>query len=164
MVEFESKYSAEELIQRWDEHTSISRFAGCDDTMDLIFVSKRKGNSVKLVRKARYSREPFSPVFRGKIENKDSGSKVVGFFTKTWADYSFVLIINAILFYVRTFVIDRGESPDTINTLIAASLLCSILLLLNYRPSKRRYAEFISRITGEDNELFVKKSDRNEED
>ena len=44
MVKFTSEYSQNTLIEKWDEYTSPARFAGSDDTMDLIFVSKRKGN------------------------------------------------------------------------------------------------------------------------
>ena len=159
MVRFESSYSPDELTERWDEYTSISRFAGCDDTMDLIFVSKRKGNRVRLVRKAQVAREPFSPVFRGKIQKTEKGSAVVGFFTKSVADYVAVGIVDVILLYIRSFVVERGDDLNTINSLIAIALAASLLLLLNYKPSKRRYADFISRITGKENNLYLSKSE-----
>ena len=60
MHTFESRYSKDELISRWDEFTSPARFAGTDDVMDLIFVSKRKGNKVRLVKRARTKRDPFA--------------------------------------------------------------------------------------------------------
>ena len=86
MINFQSGYSATELISRWDEYTSISRFAGSDETMDLVYISKRRGNRVKLVRKAQLSREPFSTVFRGRIKNSKNGSEIVGCFTKSLLD------------------------------------------------------------------------------
>ncbi|MBR0231523.1 MAG: hypothetical protein IJQ53_04790 [Clostridia bacterium] len=52
MVELESDYSKEELISRRDEYTSSARFAGSDETLDLIFVSKRNGDRIKLIRKS----------------------------------------------------------------------------------------------------------------
>ena len=86
MIKFQSDKSVNELIEQWDEHTSISRFAGSDETMDLIYVSKRKGNKVRLVRKAPLAHEPFSPVFRGVIRESEQGSEIAGYFTKSLFD------------------------------------------------------------------------------
>ncbi len=89
MVEIRSGHKREVLESRWDEMTSPARFAGCDDTMDLIFVAKRSGGRVRLVRKARIAHEPFCCVFRGKISGSGSGSVIKGVFTKSVADYIF---------------------------------------------------------------------------
>ena len=164
MYRFESDHSPESLIEKWDEYTSISRFAGCDDTMDLIFMSKRKGNKVRLVRTAKEAREPFSPVFHGEIQKSEKGSVIVGYFTKSLSDYFAVGILNAILLYIRACIVERGESLNTINSLIAISVVASVLLLINYKPAKRRYADFISRITGKRNVLFLSKEEINSEE
>ena len=159
MIKFKSSYSCDELINRWDDYTSFSRFAGCDDTMDLIFVSKRNGNKVRLIRKARISREPFSVVFHGKIIKTERGSAIEGFFSKSIADYVGVGAVDAILFYIRTCVIQRGEDLNTINSLVVIALIASLVMLTNFRPAKRKYAEFISRIVGNENTFFISKSE-----
>ena len=109
MVKFPCDYSVEELSQRWDDYTSPARFAGSDDTMDLIFVAKRNGNKVQLVRKARTVREPFTCVFRGKIKKTDKGSEISGVFTKSFFDYVLVGLLMAFMLYLRTIVIERGR-------------------------------------------------------
>lgn len=162
MVRFESDLSPEILLNKWDEHTSIARFAGSDDTMDLIFMSKRKGNKVKLVRKARFAYEPFSSVFRGKIVKTEKGSEIVGFFTKSFADYAIIAAVMALLFYIRSFIEARGESLNTINALLVAAIVGSVLLLINYRPTKRKYADFIYRITGKEMSLFLSKKENSD--
>ena len=157
MTSFQSKLSLEELIENWDAYTSVSRFAGSDDTMDLIFVSKRKGCKVKLIHKARLAYEPFSAVFRGKIRKTEKGSEVVGYFTKSFSDYAIVAAVVALIFYMRSFVIERGNSLNTINALLITSIIAGIFLLWNSRSVKRKYAEFICRITGEENQHFIAK-------
>ena len=148
MVEIKSNYKAEELEARWDEMTSPARFAGCDDTLDLIFVAARKDRKVRLVRKARIAREPFCCVFRGKISANGSGSSIKGVFTKAIADYIIVLIITALLFYVRHEVILRGSAPYTVNVLLAVWIVAAILLLYNTKRIRRKYIEFLERIAG----------------
>lgn len=162
MINFQSGYSATELISRWDEYTSISRFAGSDETMDLVYISKRRGNRVKLVRKAQLSREPFSTVFRGRIKNSKNGSEIVGCFTKSLLDYLVIFIIMAALIYMRSIVIGRGGNPITINNLLAVFIVASLFCLYNFRSAKRKYAEFICRITGEENKHFLSKKEINQ--
>lgn len=163
MIKFPSDYSQEQLIQKWDEYTSISRFAGSDDVMDLIFVSKRNGDNIRLVHKARNAYEPFSAVFRGKIRKNGQGSEIVGYFTKSFTDYALIGAVLALLFYIRSFVIERGDSLATINTLLVFAIVGSIALILNYRSTKRKYADFICRITGKANTQFLTKAEKNEE-
>ncbi len=166
MIVFPSKHSSEELLNRWDDYTSPARFAGNDDTMDLIFVSKRKGNKLRLVRKARSAYELFSCVFRGEIVEKETGSEIRGVFTKSIFDYSLVGAIVGILFYIRSIIIERGGNLSAINTLLAIGIVGGVLLLLNARSVKRRYAEFIFRITEEETNAFKPKKelDKNKKD
>jgi hypothetical protein len=162
MICFPSDFSVEKLIENWDEYTSPARFAGSDDTMDLIFVSKRNKNKVKLVRRARFAREPFSTVFRGKIKKTKSGSEIVGVFTKTILDYVISAAVLALLFYIRAIIIERGGHLNTINVLLAVSIIAFLLLLMNTRGSKRHYSDFICRITGIDVNYFLSKKEQSE--
>ncbi len=157
MVKFPSDYSAEELSQRWDDYTSPARFAGSDDTMDLIFVAKRNGDKVRLVRKARTVREPFTCVFRGKIKKTEKGSEISGIFTKSLFDYILVGLLIAFMFYLRTIVIERGSPLGSVNTLLAVVIIGGLALLINYRSAKRKYAELIFRITGKELPIFLSK-------
>ncbi len=159
MNNFESNLSVQELTDKWDEYTSPARFAGSDDTMDLIFVAKRKNDKVHLVRRSRLSREPFSPIFRGRIKKTEQGSKIVGIFTKSLLDYFSVGIIVALLFYIRAGIIERGDSLNAINTLLVCAIIGGILLLYNTRAAKRRYADFITRITGGESDYFLTKKE-----
>ena len=158
MINFESNYSVNEFIERWDEFTSPARFSGSDDTMDLIFVSKRNENKVKLIRRARSNRDPFSTVFRGKIIKTEKGSAVSGIFTKSIADYISVTLVVAFLFYLRSV------SETNLNLLLSCSIIGGVLLLYNTRASKRRFAEFICRITDEKNKHFLSKKEVQEQD
>ncbi len=157
MVDFESKLTSEELTDKWDEYTSPSRFAGSDDTMDLIFVSKRKGNKIKLIRRPRSNREPFGTIFRGHIVQTEQGSKISGVFTKSLFDYIFVGLINAFLVYIRMVFATRGDSLGTVNSLLVCGVIGGFLLLFNTRSAKRKYADFIVRITGGENDKFLSK-------
>lgn len=162
MANFKSEHTKEELKRRWDEYTSPARFAGSDDHMDLIFVAKRSGDRVKLLRRARTMADPFSCVFRGKICSDGERSSIKGIFTKRIVDYFSVLILLAIMFFMRSEVIAHGDDPYTINVLIAASSVLGLLLLYNSRRSKRYYADFIARITDKEHGLFLSK--REEQD
>ena len=147
MVEIRSGHKREVLESRWDEMTSPARFAGCDDTMDLIFVAKRSGGRVRLVRKARIAHEPFCCVFRGKISG--SGSVIKGVFTKSVADYFIVLLITALLFYIRHEVILRDRKQYTINFLIAFWLVAAVMLLYNAKRAGGKYIEMLNRIAAD---------------
>ena len=158
MVNYCSDYLAEELIERWDEYTSPARFAGSDDMMDLIFVSKRNGDRVRLVQRSRTSRDPFACVFRGRIKENRQGSQISGVFTKAIVDYAVVAAVWALLFYIRSYIIERGDSLSTINVLLGCALVIGVALLYNTRRARLRYSEFISRIVGKENTLFLPKS------
>lgn len=154
MIELGSDYSKEELISRWDDYTSAARFAGSDETLDLIFVSKRSGDRIKLIRKSNSVHEPYAAVFRGRIYGKGERSCIKGIFTKTVIDYAFTALIIALAFVVRSYAESRGASLYTANVILAAAIVFGILLLFNYRGTKRRYTDFMCRITGRENELF----------
>ena len=87
MLHLESRYSTEQLLARWDERTSLARFAGNDDVLDVIYVASRKKNRVFLIRKARRTLDPFATVFRGRIFPCGDGSVLQGSFSKRLFDY-----------------------------------------------------------------------------
>lgn len=157
MLSFESKLSVEELKNKWDEYTSPARFAGSDENLDLVFISKRNDQKVKLTRRSKATREPFICVFRGKIEHTEQGSRIVGIFTKTIIDYLFVFGVIALLFYIKAEIVARGGAPSAINAVLAFSVVAGVLLLINARGTKRRFCDFISRIVGEENRYFMRK-------
>ena len=154
-ISFPCEYSLEELQYRWDEFTSPARFAGSDENMDLVFVSHRKGNKVRLVRKATASKEPFTCVFSGKLNKTENGSEVVGSFRKTIFDYIIVGALLLVLFYIRMVIMSRGENLGTINILLVFALAGGTLLLRNSRRTKRLYSEFIFRITEIEKNYFL---------
>ncbi len=157
MIRYTSKFSKKELKERWDEYTSPARFAGSDATMDLIFTAQRNGSRVKLVRRARLARDPFSSVFCGRIKKTEQGSEISGYFRKSIFDYFFVGIILALLFYIRSFIVERGDSLNTINTLLICGIVVGALLLRNSRSAKRKYSEFIFKITDNEMAMFLSK-------
>ena len=110
---------------------------------------KRSGGRVRLVRKARIAHEPFCCVFRGKISGSGSGSVIKGVFTKSVADYFIVLLITALLSYIRHEVILRGSSQYTINFLIAFWLVAAVMLLYNTKRARGKYIEMLNRIAAD---------------
>jgi hypothetical protein len=61
-------------------------------------------------------------------------------------------------------IIDRGGDLSAVNTLLAVGIIGGALLLINTRSVKRRYAEFIFRITEEENNSFKPKKELEKED
>lgn len=146
MIILESEHNENELIQRWDERIKPSRFAGNDDAMDLYFSGYRNGRRIKLVRRSGISRDPFSAIFRGKINKTEEGSEIRGFFTKGYLDYIIVAFGLAFIFTIYMVVKSRGSSLTAINALLIASLFFAVLLLFVWRGSKKRYIEFLKDI------------------
>lgn len=163
MLKIKSKLTLDELKYSWDEHTSPARFAGSDETMDLVYVAKRKKDKVVLVRRATHSHEPFSCVFRGRLEEDGTNSAISGRFTKSCFDYIALAVLYAILFYVRYVIISRGNSVNTINTVLAFSIVAGLLLLYNTRGTKRRYCEFLARIAETENTFYIKRNNTENE-
>lgn len=152
-----SSYPAETLIKRWDEYTSPARFAGNDDTLDLVFTSKRRGNKVKLVRRSGTMHEPYAAVFRGNIVETDKGSEIRGIFTKSVFDYIFTFGVIILAFFIRQSAESRGAELYTSNVLLAACIIIGLFLLFNRRSAKRRYVEFMTGITGIESNQFISK-------
>lgn len=159
MVRYTSNFTKNELINRWDEYTSPARFAGADETLDLIFSAKRSGDSVKLTRRTKLSRDPFSPIFHGKIKSTKQGSEIVGYYTKSIIDYLLVGFVMGLLFCMRSFIIERGESLNTINSLLIIGIIGSFILLKNTRVSKRKFSELIFKITDNELPLFLNRKE-----
>ena len=154
MLILPSDFSEEELTSRFDEYTGPARFAGNDDTMDLIFVSERKKNKIKLIRRARTVRDPFAAVFRGRIMKTENGSEIRGFFTKSVFDFIFMLLIDVLLLFVQIQINQRGDNPYVINVLLVTAIVISLLVLTCFRRTKRIYADFLMEITGKSIVVF----------
>lgn len=155
MVRYTSNFTKKELTERWDEYTSPARFAGADETLDLIFCAKRRGDSVKLMRRTKVSRDPFSANFYGIIKSTKQGSMIVGFYAKAIVDYLLVGIVLGLLFCMRSYIIERGESLNTINSLLIVAIIGGLILLRNTRTSKRKFSELIFKITDIELPLYL---------
>ena len=154
MITLPSDYSFEELVARWDDFTSPARFAGSDESLDLVYKSRRRGDKVTLVRRSDSMREPYAAVFRGKIVKTAQGSEIRGIFTKSFADYAVTAAIIALAVIIRIYAQDRADSLETANVLLAAAIIIGLLLLFNLRSAKRKYLDFICKITGKEVDLF----------
>lgn len=152
MLFLKSAYSAERLTVRWDERTSLSRFAGNDELMDNIFVAKRKGDRVILIRKARSAWDPFATVFRGRIVSSDGGSAIKGHFTKRLSDYCLLLLLLLAdgYFCLRLREMGKLGVSAAAGCLVFAAIL--LLLAVPLRAPRRRYRTFLKDIVRMDEE------------
>lgn len=164
LIRLPCSYTKSELTARWDEYTSPARFAGSDETLDLIFVAKRKGDRVTLVRKAKSVHDPYASVFRGRIRSDGEKSEIVGFFTKTVFDYLFTFLVIFALLYVQITVNSRGEDPYAANVLLVAAIVIAFAVLHCSRGAKRRYTDFLTGITGTDVRLFLTRNEKKQEE
>ena len=143
----ESHFSPSELIQRWDDRTSPSRFAGNDSILDDIYIAHRNNNRIFLIRKGRGTLDPFTTVFRGKILASSTGSMVKGYFGKRVFDY----LVVAFFLYLDIYFSYRGYLIDkfSVSTAVICSIVAIVLIMLAIPlPSVRKqYTSFIKEIT-----------------
>ena len=107
-------------------------------------------------------RDPYSTVFRGRIEKTDGGSVIKGFFTKTVFDYIFTLAVVAIAFVMRFQAEARGADLYVSNVILIICIFGGLLLLYSFRPTKRRYIEFMCRITGVETDICKSRREQKE--
>lgn len=144
---FKSSFDKQTLISRFDDLTSEARFAGADEMNDWVFQSSRKGDRIKIVRKPKAAYDPFASVFRGTITETESGSAIKGFYTKSLPDYIFSFFVFSI-YYTVCFKYFDSADDKTVPTLLMIAGAALILLLFSSLPhTRRRYGEFIRRIT-----------------
>ncbi|MDL2286981.1 hypothetical protein LJB90_00220 [Eubacteriales bacterium OttesenSCG-928-G02] len=143
-MEYKSNRTKNEIIKKWDEVFSPERFAGADETMDPIFISKRKNNSVKLVRRTQAAYDPFATVFRGKILDTENGSVIKGFYTKQLIDY----IICMIFAFFFIIIVTSDISPFTTNEiLISSGVILAVFIFFLYpsKKTKSKYDDYIQK-------------------
>lgn len=161
---FESDFDKAALISRFDDLTSEARFAGADEQNDWVFQSTRKGDKIKIVRKPKNAYDPFATVFRGKITETKSGSAIKGVYTKSLPDYIFSFFVFFI-YYAVCFKYYSSSADKTVPlTLIFAGALIILLLFSSLPHTRKRYGDFIRRVTEGDGESAAKKPDGPEKD
>lgn len=144
---FRSKYGKNELIARFDDLTSEARFAGADEQNDWIFLSARKGDRIKIVRKPKNAYDPFASVFRGRIVGDEDGSAIKGVYTKSLPDYIFTFFVF-LIYYTVCFKYYASAEDRTVPVALMIAGAAVILLILSSLPhTRKRYGEFIRRVT-----------------
>ncbi len=148
MIKLYSKKQYEKLIVDFNERTCEARFAGNDEVLDNIFVTRRDGDRFILVRKAKSLRDPFAAIFHGRISKTDNGTCISGYFTKSVFDYIVVALFFAFLMIIRNEVISREEPLLTVNVIIAIYMILSLSFLITFKSTKQMYIDFLKDITG----------------
>ena len=148
-MKYESKYTKEELTERWDEYTSPARFAGANEQLDWVYNASRSGDSVRLVKKPRSSYDPYATVFRGVIEKSGEGSRIRGVYTKGVFDYVITLFIAVIYFGVCAVYAGRVSDRTVPYLLISAGVIVILFLLIPLPGKRRKYGELIKEVTGQ---------------
>ncbi len=144
---FKSNYGKNELIARFDDLTSEARFAGADEQNDWIFLSTRKGDKIKIVRKPKNAYDPFASVFRGRIVECEGGSAIKGVYTKSLPDYIFSLFVFTV-YYTVCFKYYASADDKTVSLALMIAGAAVLLLLFSSLPhTRKRYGEFIRRVT-----------------
>ena len=146
---FKSEYNAETLKKRWDDKTSYGNFAGGDDFLDTVFISRRYGSIVCLKCKPRSAHELFGAVYWGIITaRKGSGSDIHGF-----SGISIVDLIITVIFYllygsITATVMRRGDESGAY-WMIAIAVIILFFIFFTTPKTKNKYAEIIRRVTDE---------------
>lgn len=151
MPVLKSKWTTEQLMQRWDEKTSPARFAGSDALMDSIFIASRKKERIFLIRKASGALDPFATVFRGRIVPCGEGSAIKGYFTKRLFDYVLLLLLAALDGFVYNRALESGNAGNSLTGFCIAFAVLLLLAAVPLRGSRRRYREFLEEITACEN-------------
>ncbi len=147
LMTFKSEYDEETLKKRWDDKTAFGNFAGGDDLLDTVFISRRYGKIVCLKCKPRSAHELFGAVYWGIITaRKDGGASIIGFFGISIVD----LIITAIFYLlygsITKTVISRGDQSGAY-WMIAVAVIILFLILFTTPKTKQKYSEVIKRVT-----------------
>lgn len=148
-MKYKSLYGKDELIARWDDITSPARFAGANDTLDWVYNSFRKGDSVKLVKKPRAAYDPYATVFRGKIEETKTGSQIRGVYTKGLFDYIITLVIAVVYFGVCAEYLSRASDRTLPLILISVGIIVILFALIPFPGKRRKYGALIRKVTGD---------------
>lgn len=145
---FKSGKTKEQLIKSFDEHTAAHRFAGSDDILDDIYISKRKGNKVFLAHRPRNVHDLFATVFRGRIVELPEGSAIKGIFTVGIFDYLLVLLAGSAYGYIIYEIYARAHGRNAAQTigLVLLGLAVAYLALRTGKKAKDSYKELLEKI------------------
>ena len=149
-MKYRSLYNKEELINRWDDITSPARFAGAHDELDWVFISSRKGDKVKLVKKPRAAYDPYATVFRGVIEQTEKGARIRGVFTKGLFDYIITFVIAVIYFGVCAVYLSRSSDKTLPLIFISVGVILILFALIPFPGTRKKYGALIRQVTGPD--------------
>lgn len=144
---YKSEFDKATLISRWDDKTSFKNFAGGDDYLDTVFISRRYGSIVCLKRKPRSAHELFGATFWGVVcKSKNGGSSIRGFFGLSIIDLVITAIFYVLYGAITQTVLKRGDVSGAYWMIgIAAALL--FMIFFTSPKTKRRYSEIIERVT-----------------
>lgn len=143
---FKSKYDAETLKKRWDDKTSFGNFAGGDDFLDTVFISRRYGNIVCLKSKPRSAHELFGAVYWGVISGGRSSASIHGFFGISIVDLIITVIFYLLYGSITGTVMRRGDESGAY-WMIAIAVLILFFIFFTTPKTKNKYAEIIRRVT-----------------
>ena len=143
IVKFRSAYNKERLTISWDQYTNEARFAGGDDFLDLVFIAKRKGNKISLIKKSKIGASPFTTRFNGVIKDDYGTGVIEGKFSKGLADYIAALLFVLFYSYIVYSLYQREQLISVL--LFALGGLIMFLLLKCSKKSKQIYIDFINR-------------------
>ncbi len=149
MLVLQSRFDPSRLKERWDERTLPARFAGNDSVLDDVFIAKRNDDRVILIRKASGTWDPFSTVFRGRIQSAECGSVLRGYFSKRLFDY----IVLVLAFLLEIYFSWRGYTMGAWS--FSSTVVCCLftlglgLLAVPFPSARRRYIVFLKEITDE---------------
>ena len=143
---FKSDHDVNTLKERWDDKTAFKNFAGGDDYLDNVFISRRYGSIVCLKSKPLSAHNLFGAVYWGIIHcKKDGGSKITGFFGISLTD----LIITAAFYLlygsITRTVLERGDESGAYWMIVIAAAILFFIPFTSPK-TKRKYAEVINRV------------------
>ena len=149
-LRIESKLTHEDLCAYWDDRTSAARYAGNDGDLDNVFIAKRKGDRIRLVRKAMNVIDPFATVFWGQLlplpegEGKNGSKSVLtGFFGKSVLDYILLAVLVGVDAFVFFYNLAKGSLNTTVIAGCAAFLLVFVLLVIPTKSARERYTDLL---------------------
>ena len=145
-MKLKSDYTYDELCSRWDDLTAFKNYAGGDDLLDTVYISRRHGSFVSLRSKPRAAHELYGAVFYGRIKETDGGSELRGFFWLSIADTVITAILYILYAYIVRAVLDRGDDTGAYWMIaVAAALL--LLICFTSPKTRRRYRDILEKIT-----------------
>ncbi len=142
-----SDFGLQTLKERWDDKTSFKNFAGGDDFLDTVFISRRYGRIVCLKNKPRCSHNLFGSVFWGiMIPKKKGGTTLFGFLGISILDLIITACIYTLYAMIINAVIGRGDT-DSAKTMIIIGSVALFFIFFTFPKTRRKFKEILQRVT-----------------